>query len=77
MSKKLTPAQKATRTRLARVAFRTQYGTRAFNVVRDILAGRSTDEIVTRNNIWHEQVDAYRANLTRGTYSKALRGCKL
>lgn len=65
----MTAAQKAARTREMRNQLKKQYGTTTYWVLSDIIAGRSTDDIAADNGIGYENVAAYRANLTRGTYA--------
>lgn len=71
----MTSAQKATKTRKARQAFRNHYGDESYNVVKRIVQGERTETI--ERNTWTPMVsiDAYRANVTRGTYDHLLADC--
>lgn len=73
--KKLTPAQKAARTRRARDLFCDTYGIQTFDVVEMLARGKSTQEVSDMLWISVPSAAAYAANFTRGTYSRFLKDC--
>lgn len=65
---------KAARTRRNRNSFVEDYGTGTAQVVRAIAQGLTTDQVVKKTGLTVEEVAAYRANVTRGTYAPYVRG---
>jgi len=73
---KLTPAQKAGRTRAARKAFESKYGHSQYVVVRDLMRNDDTNTVALRFGLWTSSVAATLANLNRwGTFHSMAYAC--
>lgn len=73
----MSPAKKAVKTRKARKEFMARYGYTIFQAVSCLCKGQDSFSVASALNITLESVAAIKANLTRGTYDSALRGCNL
>ena len=70
-------ARKAVNTRKRRQQFKAKYGTEVYNIIGYLRKGYTSRQIAIATDTTTGHVAAIAANLTRGTYKQALRGCKL
>ena len=68
-------AKKAVRTRQARRELSKRYGTSVYEVLQLLCRGKSSVEVSEKTGHTVRAIAAYRANMTRGTYSPLLDAC--
>jgi hypothetical protein len=70
-------AKKAVHTRQARDTFRKAYSPDTYVIIEGLHAGLGVKDIAKITGHSIGSIAAIKANLTRGTYDKLLKGCKI